>query len=158
MPRRRGRRTITQENTANTNAHEHKAAETLVCPGDSPLRRDSEVCACGAQRLVDQEGKPDGIWCKMTPVPYVNPIGHIDQITQDRFGFTFDNPEDSRALTVGTQVTALRYSVETGAVVKVQGTVTAVDQAGAKFAGTGPQAGQEDLLREGTLVYLEPAD
>ena len=40
----------------------------------------------------------------MTPVPYVNPIGHIDQITQDRFGFTFDT-RGLPALTVGTQVT-----------------------------------------------------
>ena len=42
--------------------------------------------------------------------------------------------------------------------VKVQGTVTAVDQAGAKFAVTGPWANQEDLLWEGAPVYLEPAD
>ena len=42
----------------------------------------------------------------------------------------------------------LRDSVETGAVVKVQGTVTAVDQAGAKSAVTGPWANQEDLLKD----------
>ena len=42
----------------------------------------------------------------------------------------------------------LRHSVETGAVVKVQGTVTAVDQAGARFAVTGPWANQEDLLKD----------
>ena len=42
----------------------------------------------------------------------------------------------------------LRHSVETGAVVKVQGTVTAVDQAGAKSAVTGPWANQEDLLKD----------
>ena len=107
---------------------------------------------------MDQEGKPDGIWYKMTPVPYVNPIGHIDQITQDGSRFTFDNPEDSGGLTAGTRVAVLRYSVETGAVVKQQGTVTAVDQAGARFAVTGPWANQEDLLREGAPVYLEPAD
>ena len=47
---------------------------------------------------------------------------------------------------------------ETGAVVKAQGTVTAVDQAGARLAVTGPWANQEDLRREGTPVYLEPAD
>jgi hypothetical protein len=55
-------------------------------------------------------------------------------------------------------VAVLRYSVETGAVVKVQGTVTSVDQAGARFAVTGSQTDQEDLLREGAPVYLEPAD
>ena len=43
---------------------------------------------------------------------------------------------------------ALRHFVETGAVVKVQGTVTAVDQAGARFAVTGPWANQEDLLKD----------
>ena len=42
----------------------------------------------------------------------------------------------------------LRHSVETGAVVKVQGTITAVDQAGAKSAVTGPWANQEDLLKD----------
>ena len=91
------------------------------------MRRDAWVCACGAQRLVDQEGKPAGQWSEMTPIPYVNPIGHIDQLTQEGFGFTIDNPESSGCLTAGARVAALRYSVETGAVVKVQGTVTAVD-------------------------------
>ena len=43
-------------------------------------------------------------------------------------------------MTAGARVAALRHSVETGAVVKVQGTVTAVDQAGARFAVTGPWA------------------
>ena len=47
---------------------------------------------------------------------------------------------------------------ETGTVVKVQGTVTAVDQAGAKFAVTGPWDNHEDLLPEGAPVYLEPDD
>ena len=32
----------------------HGYVETLVCPGDSLIRRDAEVCACGAQRLVDR--------------------------------------------------------------------------------------------------------
>ena len=43
---------------------------------------------------------------------------------------------------------ALRHSVETGAVAKVRGTVTAVDQAGAKSTVTGPWANQEDLLKD----------
>ena len=46
----------------------------------------------------------------MKPVPYANPIGHIDQITQEGSGFTFDNPEGFDTLTVGAQVTVLRYS------------------------------------------------
>ena len=134
---------IAQENTANPNAHEHTVVEILVCPGDSPLGRDAEVCACGAQRLVGQAGKPAGIWSEMRPAPYANPIGHIRQLTQEGRCFTIDNPEDYGGLTVGAQVAALRYSGETGAVVKVQGTVTAVDQARAKFSITGPQADQE---------------
>ena len=67
---------ITQEN--DVNGHEHKVVGIPACPGDSPLRRDAEVCACGARRLVDLEGKPAGIWSEMRPVPYVNPIGYID--------------------------------------------------------------------------------
>ena len=150
------RHTIAQENAAQE--HEHKVVEILVCPGDSPLRRDAWVCACGAQRLVDLEGKPAGIWSRMIPVPYANPIGHIDQITQEGYLFAFDNQEDYGALTVGARVAVLRYSRETGAIVKVEGTITAVDHAGARFAVTGSQTGQEDLLREGAPVYLEPAD
>ena len=51
---------ITQDN--NANPHEHTVVEIMVYPGDSPLRRNAEVCACGAQRLVDLEGKPTGGW------------------------------------------------------------------------------------------------
>ena len=49
--------------------HEHTVAEILVCPGDSPLRRNAEVCACGAQRTVDLEGKPTDGWRIWKPVP-----------------------------------------------------------------------------------------
>ena len=87
----------------------------------------------------------------MRPAPYANPVGHLDwitQITQDGSGFTIANPEDSGGLTAGARAAALRHCVETGAVVKVQGTVTAVDQAGAKSAVTGPWANQEDLLKD----------
>ena len=110
---------------------------------------------------MDLKGKPAGILSEMRPAPYANPVGHVDQITQitqEASGFTFDNPEGFDALTAGARVAVLRHSVETGAVVKVQGTVTAVDQARAKSAVTGPWANQEDLLREGAPVYLEPAD
>ena len=43
---------------------------------------------------------------------------------------------------------APRHCVETGAVVKVPGTATAVDQAGAWSTVTGPWANQEDLLKD----------
>ena len=156
MPRQPRRHTIAQENTAQE--HEHKVVEILVCPGDSPLRRDAWVCACGAQRLVDLEGKPAGAWSVWKPIPYTNPIGHIDQITQDGSRFAFDNPEGLGAPTAGARVAVLRYSRETGAVVKVEGTITSVNHAGAEFTVTGSQTRQEDLLREGAPVYLEPAD
>ena len=68
---------------------------------------------------MDQEGKPADIWSEMKPAPYANPIGHIGQITQERSGFAFDNPEDSGGLTAGARVAVLRRSVETGTVVKV---------------------------------------
>ena len=100
---------------------------------------------------MDQEGKPAGIWSEMRPAPYANPIGHIDQITQitqEGSGFTIANPEDSGGLTAGARAAVLGHSVETGAVVRVQGTVTAVDQARARFAVTGPWANQEDLLKD----------
>ena len=155
MARRPRRHSITQDN--NANPHEHTVVEILVCPGDSPLRRNAEVCTCGAERLVDLEGKPAGVWSVWKPVPYMNAIGHIDQITQGGFAFTIANPEDSGSLTVGTQVTMLHHSRETGTLIKVQGTITAVDQARARFALT--QADQEDLLlREGTPVYLESSE
>ena len=156
MPRQPRRRTIAQGNTAQE--HEHRVVEILVCPGDSPLRRDAWVCACGAQRLMDLEGNPTDGWRVWMPVPDANPIGHIDQITQDGSRFAFDNPDGLGAPTAGAQVAVLRYSRETGAIVKVEGTITAVDHAGSEFAVTGSQTGQEDLLREGAPVYLEPAD
>ena len=49
--------------------HEHTVAEILVCPGDSPLRRNAEVCACGAERLVDLEGNPTDGWRIWKPMP-----------------------------------------------------------------------------------------
>ena len=49
--------------------HEHTVAEILVCPGDSPLRRNAEVCACGAQRTVDLEGNPTDGWRIWKPIP-----------------------------------------------------------------------------------------
>ena len=154
MPRRPRRHTITQNN--NTNPHEHTVVEILVCPGDSPLRRNEEVCACGAERLVDLEGNPVGARSIWKPIRDLDRIGYTE-LTQDGFGFTINNrPEDSRRLTVGTQVTVLRYSRETNTPIKVLGKITDVDQARARFAVA--QADQEDLLREGTPVYLEPSD
>ena len=100
---------------------------------------------------MDQEGKPRRHLVRDETAPYANPTGRIDwitQITQDGSRFIIDNPEDSGGLTAGARAAVLSHSVETGAVVKVQGNVTAVDQARAKFAVTGPWANQEDLLKD----------
>ena len=105
---------------------------------------------------MDLEGKPTGGWRIWKPIPDQKRIGYIET-DQDPFAFTIANPEDYGSLTVGTQVTTLHHSRETGTLIKVQGTITAVDQARAEFALT--QADQADLLlREGTPVYLEPSE
>ena len=90
---------------------------------------------------MDQEGKPRRHLVRDETAPYANPTGRIDWITriaQDGSRFTIDNLEGSGGQAAGARAAALRHSVETGAVVNVQGTVTAVDQAGAKSAVTGP--------------------
>ena len=87
--------------------HEHTVAEILVCPGDSPLRRNAEVCACGAERLVDLDENPTDGWRIWKPMPDLN------RIDQDAFAFNIANPEDSGSLTMGTQVTMLHHSRET---------------------------------------------
>ena len=80
----------------------------------------------------------------------------LNRIDQDAFAFTIHNPEDSGSLTVGTQVTMFHYSKKARTVVKVQGTITAVDQARAEFALT--QATRRTCCSgEGTPVYLEPS-
>ncbi len=78
MPRRPGRRTITQENTANTNAHEHKVVEYWPArwiPRSAGTRRYAPAEPSGSWT---RRGNPAGIWSEMRPAPYANPIGHID--------------------------------------------------------------------------------
>ena len=97
----------------------------------------------------------------MRPVPYVNPIGYIDQLTQEGSGFTFDNPEGFDALTVGARVAVLRHCVETGAVVKVQGTVSRGPGRGqvrrhrALGQPGGPAQGRE-CRRDRTILARQP--
>ena len=137
----------------------HGYVETLVCLGDSLIRRDAEVCACGAQRLVSQAGKPAGIWSQMKPVPYANPVGHIDQLTQDGFSFTISQPGGLRRpdrRRPGGGAAPLRGDRR-----HRQGAGNRDRRGpgrGQRFAVTGPWANQEDLLREGAPVHLEPAD
>ena len=100
---------------------------------------------------MDQEGKPRRHPVRDETAPYANPTGRIDwitQITQEGSRFIIDNPEGSGGQAAGARAASLRHCVETGAVVKVQGTVTAVDQARAKSAVPGPWANREDLLKD----------
>ena len=118
---------------------------------DSPLRRNAEVAPAEPSGSWTRRGNPAGIWSEMrrrhTRTP---PAASIGSPRSPRTGpaSSSTNPEDSGGLTAGARAAVLRHSVETGAVVKVQGTVTAVDQAGAKSAVTGPWANQEDLLKD----------
>ena len=137
------RRTRPTPTPTNTQLRKYWAARWI--PRSAWTRRYAPAEPSGSWT---RRGNPGGIWSEIKPAPYANPIDQIDPITQDGSRFITDNPEDSGGLTAGARAAVLRHSVETGAVVKVQGTVTAVDQAGAKSAVTGPWANQEDLLKD----------
>ena len=154
---------MTEQHGKNGEVHRHTAREILACPPDSPLGRDSEVCDCGAQRLVDVPGKPAGQWAEMTPIPYANPIGHVDGVTaDDGIDFTIMDRRDFHILSVGAHVTVLHCSAETGVVAKIRGVITGggtFNREGhtvARFRVIGFEPGQESPLRRGDPVYLEP--
>ena len=42
--------------------HQHEVSEKRVNPGAFPCRLDMELCACGAKRWVDLQGKPATPW------------------------------------------------------------------------------------------------
>ena len=153
---------MTQEQGADGKAHRHTAREILACPAHSPLRRDVEVCACGAQRLVDVPGKPAGQWTEMTPIPYANPIGHICRDNGVDYDFRLLGTEGQHHLRVGAKVTVLRYSPEAGAVARIRGVITRAGTPNRKgpteagFTVIGSQPGQGSPLRPGDPVYLEP--
>lgn len=67
----------------------------------------------------------------MTPIPYANPIGHIDGIIDDGGSFDIANGSDSLGPDVG--VTVLRHSAEADALTMGRGSVTAVENARASF-------------------------
>ena len=154
---------MTQQHTVSGKAHRHTAREILACPPDSPLQRDAEVCACGAQRLVDVPGKPAGQWTEMEPIPYANPIGQVDGVTaDDGIDFTIMDRSDFHIPRVGARVTVLRCSAETGVVTKIRGVITgggALNREGctaARFRIIGFEPGRESPLRRGDPVYLDP--
>ena len=45
-----------------TNGHQHEVSEKRVNPGAFPCRLDMELCACGAKRWVDLQGRPATPW------------------------------------------------------------------------------------------------
>ena len=150
------RRTQPTPTPMNTQLRKYRSARWV--PRSAGTRRYAPAEPSGSWT---RRGNPGGIRSGMrrrhTRTP---PAASIGSPRSPRTGpaSSSTNPEDSGYLTAGARAAALRHSVETGAVVKVQGTVTAVNQAGAKFAVTGPSANQEDLRREGAPVYLGPAD
>ena len=50
-----------QKNGTN-GGHQHEASEKRVNPGAFPCRLDMELCACGAKRWVDLQGRPATPW------------------------------------------------------------------------------------------------
>ena len=42
--------------------HQHEASEKRLGPGASPCRLDMELCACGAKRWVNLQGRPATPW------------------------------------------------------------------------------------------------
>ena len=42
--------------------HRHEPCETRVNPDTFPCRLDMELCACGAKRWVDLQGRPVTPW------------------------------------------------------------------------------------------------
>ena len=66
-------------------------------------------------------------------VPYIMPLGFIDQPTETGATFILTNPEDSLGLRPGTPVTVWRYSPELLAVAKLRGAVSDVGYTTATF-------------------------
>ena len=50
-----------QKNGVN-GGHQHEASEKRVNPATFPCRLDMEICACGAKRWVDLQGRPATPW------------------------------------------------------------------------------------------------
>ena len=48
--------------TNGVNGHRHEVSEKLVNPGTFPCRLDMEICARGAKRWVDLQGRPATPW------------------------------------------------------------------------------------------------
>ena len=60
-PPERAKESSVQENGVN-GGHRREASEKRVNPGTFPCRLDMELCACGAKRWVDLQGKPATPW------------------------------------------------------------------------------------------------
>ena len=96
-------------------------------------------------------------------VPYILPLGFIDQPTEDGATFILTNPEDSLGLRPGTPVTVWRYSPELLAVAKLRGAVSDVGYTTATFTTiqtqTDPRWTQDlPIIRPAAPVFLALAD
>ena len=72
-------------------------------------------------------------------VPYIMPLGFIDQPTEAGATFILTNPEDSLGLRPGIPVTISRYSPELPAVAKLRGAISDVGYTTATFTNTETQ-------------------
>ena len=50
-----------QKNGVN-GGHQHEVSEKRLAPGAFPCRLDMELCACGAKRWVNLQGRPATPW------------------------------------------------------------------------------------------------
>ena len=96
-------------------------------------------------------------------VPYIMPLGFIDQPTETGATFILTNPEDSLGLRPGTPVTVWRYSPELLAVAKLQGMVSEVGYTTATFTTTQTQTDPRwpdnlPIIRPAAPVFLALAD
>ena len=66
-------------------------------------------------------------------VPYIMPLGFIDQPNETGATFILTNPEDSLSLRLGTPVAVWRYSPEHLALGKLRGRITEVGYTTATF-------------------------
>lgn len=90
---------------------------------------------------------------------YIMPLGFIDRTTGEGAIIQLTNPEDSKAIRAGTQVTVWRYSQEHLALGRLRGRITAVGYTTATFAtvetDTDPRWPEgEDVLNPKAPVFL----
>ena len=96
-------------------------------------------------------------------VPYIMPLGFIDQPTGTGATFILTNPEDSLALKPGTSVTVWRYAPELLAIAKLRGAIRDIGYTTATFVTVETQMNPwwtDDLpiIRSAAPVFLALKD